>query len=132
MALSASEVTTTTIIDSGCSQHMTNIDYRTYDLKRSVKSIPITDGGSIHSTHVGNMVCTQADLSSGLILNRVRQVLLLKNMLLSAPAITYSGIEVTFTKDSVEFKQGVESLAKGKRKGSIYKLALDIEGTANL
>jgi hypothetical protein len=33
MALSASEVTTTTIVDSGCSQHMTNNVYGMYDLK---------------------------------------------------------------------------------------------------
>jgi hypothetical protein len=54
----------------------------------------------------------------------------MRNLLLSAPTITFSGIEVTFTKDSVEFGQGVEAVAKGKRKGSIYKVALDIYGTA--
>jgi hypothetical protein len=90
-----------------------------------VKSVTIADGSSIHSTHVSNKVCTQADLSRDLLLNRVLLVLLQKHMLLSVPTITNSTIEVTFTNDSVEFKQGEGSVAKGKCRERIYELALE-------
>jgi GAG-pre-integrase domain len=132
MALSAHKVTMTTIIDSGCYQHLANSDYGIYDLEEMVKSVTIADGSSIVSTHVGTMVCTQANSICDLVLNKVPLVPLLKCMLLSVPAITKSGIEVTFTKDMVEFKQGTESVAKGKRRGRIYKLALNNYGTTCL
>jgi Ty3 transposon capsid-like protein/Zinc knuckle len=132
MALSAYEVTTTTIVVSSCGQHMANSDYRMYDLRECVKSVTIANGSSVHLPHVGNKVCTQADSVCDLVLNKVLLVPLLKSMLLSVPAITDSGIEVTFTKDFVEFKQGTKSMAKGKCKGRIYKLALNISGTACL
>jgi hypothetical protein len=76
--------------------------------------------------------CALKQIRAAIVLNRVLPLPLLRNMLLSVPAITNSGKEVRLTKDKVEFRQGVELVAKRKRRGRIYELALDIYATACL
>ncbi|GMI80094.1 hypothetical protein HRI_001678700 [Hibiscus trionum] len=118
------------IVDSGCSNHMTNDEKKLQDIDeyKGKRVVLTTNNSRLPISHIGNTTLPRND-SQKLQLEKVYLVPGLKKNLLSVPQLTASGNYVLFGPEDVSIFQQVEvigtPIVKGRRTESVYVLSAE-------